>query len=53
MPQNVNFAIRGEIAKLFLAQNGVDPELSLSRDVAAPVAIAEQATKFTTFIECK
>ena len=53
MPQNVNFAIRGEIAKLFLAQNGVDPELSLSRDVAAPVAIAEQATKFTTFIECE
>jgi serine protease Do len=24
IPQNVNFAIRGEIAKLFLSQNGVD-----------------------------
>jgi serine protease Do len=29
VPQNVNFAIRGEIAKLFLAQNQVEAKLSL------------------------
>jgi serine protease Do len=52
IPQNVNFAIRGEIAKLFLAQNGVDPEVA---EVAAPVApedLAEVAQAFTRLITC-
>lgn len=53
VPQNVNFAVRGEIAKLFLAQNGVDPKLSASNTTVDPVTLAEQATKFTTFIECQ
>ncbi|MDO6587136.1 serine protease [Salipiger sp. 1_MG-2023] len=52
VPQNVNFAIRGEIAKLFLSQNGVDPELSLSDVRLDPVSIAERASMFTAYIEC-
>ncbi len=53
VPQNVNFAVRGEIAKLFLAQNGIDPKLSVSSAKVDPVTIAELATRFTAFIECR
>lgn len=53
LPQNVNYAVRGEIAKLFLAQNGVEPKLSLTDLHIDPVEIAERASKFTLFVECK
>lgn len=53
VPQNVNFAIRGEIAKLFLAQNQVEATLSLDNNVLAPEQLAKSAASFTTFIECK
>lgn len=52
MPQNVNFAIRGEIAKLYLSQNGVSPILGEGEEPLAPEDLAERAQKFTTFIEC-
>lgn len=52
LPQNVNYAVRGEIAKLFLAQNGVGPKVSLTDQPMDPVEIAERASKFTTFVEC-
>lgn len=53
VPQNVNFAIRGEIAKLFLAQNQVEPKLSLDNLAIAPEQLAKSAAQFTTFIECQ
>ena len=53
VPQNVNFAIRGEIAKLFLAQNQVEPKLSLDNVAIAPEQLAKLAAQFTSFIECK
>lgn len=52
VPQNVNFAIRGEIAKLFLSQNGVDPEISLDDDKLEPEVLAARAKDFTSFVEC-
>ncbi|MEX0319015.1 MAG: trypsin-like peptidase domain-containing protein [Ruegeria sp.] len=52
IPQNVNFAIRGEIARLFLSQNGVEPQLSLENERLEPEDLAELAKGFTTFIEC-
>ena len=52
IPQNVNFAIRGEIAKLFLFQHGVEPLLGTNDDTLTPVSIAELASDFTGFIEC-
>lgn len=52
-PQNVNFAIRGEIAKLFLVQNGVEPKLGTSNEAKPPVQLAEEAASFTTLIECE
>jgi S1-C subfamily serine protease len=53
VPQNVNFAIRGEIAKLFLAQNQIEVTLSLENVPLAPEQLAKSAAQFTTFIECK
>ncbi|WP_417247639.1 S1 family peptidase [Celeribacter sp.] len=52
IPQNVNFAIRGEAAKLFLGVNGVTPRIGIPRDPLDPVDLAEQAQSFTAFIEC-
>jgi serine protease Do len=53
IPQNVNFAIRGEIAKLFLFQNGIEPILGATDIPVAPVELAEVASSFTGFIECR
>lgn len=52
IPQNVNFAIRGEIAKLFLAQNGVDPAVAEAAAPLAPEELAEVAQGFTRLITC-
>jgi len=53
IPQNVNFAIRGEIAKLFLSQSGVKPTLGNSDAAINPEDLANVAAGFTVFIECK
>ncbi|MDQ2091373.1 S1C family serine protease [Marimonas arenosa] len=53
VPQNVNFAVRGEIAKLFLAQNGVDPLLGFTDDPLEPELLAKNALGFTVFVECR
>ena len=53
VPQNVNFAIRGEIAKLFLSQNGIEPTLGNSTEVLPPEQLAKRANQFTAFIECQ
>lgn len=53
IPQNVNFAVRGEIAKLFLSQNGVEPEVRATGEPLASEDLAEQASGFTAFIECR
>lgn len=51
-PQNINFAVRGEVAKLFLSLNGVDPQFGHATEKLNPVALAERVTGFTAFIEC-
>ena len=54
VPQNVNFAIRGEVAKVFLSSNGVQPTIIL--DSAAPISpedLAQRAAAFTYLIECR
>lgn len=52
IPQNVNFAIRGEIAKLFLSQNGIDPVIAGPAPAIAPEVLAEMAQGFTRLITC-
>lgn len=53
IPQNVNFSIRGEIAKLFLFQNGVDPIVGTSSaDSLNPVEKAQRLERMTRLVEC-
>lgn len=53
IPQNVNFAIRGEIARVFLASNGIQPEIAPEpASDTAPEDLAEKAAAFTYLIEC-
>jgi serine protease Do len=52
IPQNINFAIRAEIAKLFLYQNGVEPVEAAEAAALAPEDLAEVAQGFTRLITC-
>jgi serine protease Do len=52
IPQNVNFAIRSEIARLFLFQNGIEPVLVNGGEAISPVVLAEEATKYTAHVSC-
>lgn len=52
IPQNVNFAIRGEIVKLFLTQNDVEFEIGSGDHKISGVDLAEQAKDFTVLISC-
>lgn len=53
MPQNVNFAVRGELAQLFLSQNGIEPQRRIDALPLSPEDLAEEAKSYTTFIECR
>ncbi|MEQ5869925.1 trypsin-like peptidase domain-containing protein [Sagittula sp. NFXS13] len=50
--QNINFAVRGEVARRFLAEQGVSPQANTDRTPLAPEMLAEQSAAFTTYIEC-
>jgi serine protease Do len=52
IPQNVNFAIRGEVARLFLASAGVEPVIAANADPLPPETLAETVAAFTVYIEC-
>ncbi|MEM9047397.1 MAG: trypsin-like peptidase domain-containing protein [Pseudomonadota bacterium] len=52
IPQNVNFAIRADIAQVFLNTNGVVPLIGEDRERLEPADLAEAAQKFTVLLEC-
>ncbi|RJL17983.1 S1 family peptidase [Paracoccus siganidrum] len=53
IPQNVNFAVRGEIAKLFMFQNGVEPVLATDEaPTLDPVTLGRNLEAFTKLVEC-
>ncbi|MFV0332533.1 MAG: S1C family serine protease [Tropicimonas sp.] len=52
IPQNINFAIRGEIAKLFLFQNGVEPVEAVDHQEMRPEELAEHVQGYTRLITC-
>jgi serine protease Do len=52
IPQNINFAIRAEIAKLFLYQNGVEPVEVPEASPLPPEELAEAAQGYTRLITC-
>ena len=51
-PQNINFAIRSEVAKLFLFQNGVQPSRGQENKKLPPTLLAERASQFTVLVSC-
>lgn len=53
LPQNVNFAIRGELAWSYLLQNGIRAKLSLEGRELSSEDLAERAKNFTVFIKCQ
>jgi hypothetical protein len=53
LPQNVNFALRGELAKSFLKANGVEPVVAEAGNTLTTENIAEAAKKFTVQIICR
>jgi serine protease Do len=50
--QNVNFAIRGSVAKLFLQSNGIAYEESATSETLPPEEVAEMLQQATVLIEC-
>jgi len=53
VPQNVNFAINGSIAREFLETHGIQLENAVTTPVAsATVDVAERAKRYTLLIEC-
>lgn len=52
IPQNVNFAIKGSVARSFLDANAVDYETDQSTTRLEAADIAERAREFTVLVEC-
>ncbi|MES0809170.1 serine protease [Roseibium sp. SCPC15] len=52
IPQNVNFAIRGSIAQLFLHQNGVIPKKASDTKRLQPEEIASKLSAMTFHVLC-
>lgn len=52
VPQNVNFAIKAELATGFLLSHGVVTETAPSAAERKPADIGEAAKKFTVLVEC-
>ncbi|RAI57516.1 trypsin-like peptidase domain-containing protein [Roseicella frigidaeris] len=54
IPQNINFAVKGEAALAFLQRAGVPPQLAESRGAERGAAdIGEVAARSTVFIRCE
>ncbi|MTH57872.1 S1 family peptidase [Paracoccus litorisediminis] len=53
IPQNVNFAVRGEMAKLFLFQNNVEPILGADDEpLLDAVTLGKDLERTTRLVEC-
>jgi serine protease Do len=53
LPQNVNFAIRGDLARGFLKANGVEPVVAEPKNPLSTSAIANNAQAFTVQVICQ
>jgi S1-C subfamily serine protease len=52
VPQNVNFAVRGEVAQIFLAARGIKVATSARQHVLSTEALAARGLKSTVFVKC-
>ncbi|MCR6632240.1 MAG: serine protease [Magnetospirillum sp.] len=53
LPQNVNFAVKAEVARQFLGANGVGIETAPATAVLTPADVGEIVKKVTVFVECE
>jgi S1-C subfamily serine protease len=52
IPQNVNFAIQGSVARTFLEAHGIVAEVASSTKSSNPSDVADGARRFTFSVEC-
>jgi trypsin-like peptidase len=53
IPQNVNFAIKAEVAKAFLESRGFKYQTAVSDQELKAADVADLARPFTAFVECR
>lgn len=53
IPQNVNFAIKGELARKFLSDNGVSYVTAPSPSTLSAADVGDKIRKVTVFVECE
>lgn len=53
LPQNVNFAVKAELARKFLSDNGVTVETAPAQANLSPADVGEAVKKVTVFVECE
>ena len=53
LPQNVNFAIKSELARQFLADNGLAYETAPATSQLSPADVGDILKKATVFVECE
>ena len=53
IPQNVNFAIKAEVARTFLDSSGIIYRASRSEQQLSPADVGDIARPFTVYIECE
>jgi uncharacterized protein len=53
IPQNVNFAIKADVVRTFLASSGISTETGAGGRELSPADIGERAHAFAVRIECK
>jgi S1-C subfamily serine protease len=53
IPQNVNFAIKAEVARTFLDSSGIIYRASRSEQLLSPADVGDIARPFTVYIECE
>jgi S1-C subfamily serine protease len=53
LPQNINFALKADVARTFLESAGVPVETAASARELSVADIGEKARAFSVFIECK
>lgn len=52
VPQNVNFAVRGEVAQIFMAARGIKVLTGHRQQVQSTETIAAEGLKSTVFVQC-
>jgi tetratricopeptide (TPR) repeat protein len=52
IPQNINFALKAEVARAFLDSRGIDYQTTRTRQQLSPADIGDAARPFTVYVEC-